>query len=262
MKNAGAQSYVLSTVSGEGIDSVTVRSRMGYRITPDSIIVSLVEVGIMNPSIYNWSFSDGTTVLNPDGSTAIAVGGFYADTAISAVIGNTLGIISVSVAEQSVPMAGTGCTGGTQTLLIQVLPRPTIYYFPPGLLQAKGACAVENYSLPLSLSGYGPWSVDYTITFNAGAPVAYNQVIGSVGNNVGTTPINSLTLDIDTTQLANGVGTYLVQITNVRDRISLKSLDSTLIQAHPADLPTVDSFMLYVYPTPVNINTIKHIKNW
>jgi len=256
VKNAGAQIYVLPSVQGEGIDSVTYGSRMGYRVTPDSLIASMVALGIMNPSIYNWLFSDGTTVLNLDGTVAAAVGGFYTDTAISAIINKTAGgnIINVSVAEQSVPKAGTGCTGESDSLIIQILPRPTINYTG---VPKNGACSAVDDTIPLILTGYGPWSVDYTVSFNSGVPVAYNQIIGGVINKPGTTPLTTLSLIIPSSEFIGGQGTYVVQITNVRDRISLKSLDQSLIAAQKADLPAIDSILMYIYPTPKQ----KHIKH-
>ena len=260
LRNMCAQNFVPSTFAGRGIDSVTLGSLMAYRIAPDSIIASLVRIGAMNPSVYNWLFSDSTTVLQVNGSPAIAdSNGFYPDTVIGAVFNKTYGILSLQVAEKSNPNGGLGCISQTtQSLTIQTLPRPTINF--TGNPQANGACSETDFNIPLKLTGYGPWSVDYTITYDSTAPVAFNQMIGGAGNAVGMTQITTLTLNITAAQLSNGFGTYKIIITNVRDRISLKSLDQTLIAAHAADLPTVNAYIITIYPSP-GTKPIKHILN-
>ncbi|MFP4058974.1 MAG: hypothetical protein ACLFUC_00650 [Bacteroidales bacterium] len=251
--------YVASTVAGEGTDSVTVGSHMPYRVEPDATIAGMTT--LMDPSIFKWEFSDGSTVLLEDGSNnATAVAGepdFFEENAVSVIMGTTIGDITVSATEKSQPKVGAGCEGNTQTMTITVLPRPTIDFNVTEYLD--GACSAEDYDIPISLTGYGPWDVTYTISFDGGAPVPYSTTIGSIADRVGTTATD-YNLSIPSAQLANGTGEYEVVITNVIDRISNKSLDASLVEAQAADLPSTNSYKLYIYPTPAT-SPIEHLEN-
>lgn len=253
-----AQTYVLSTAPGQSIDTVTVGGRYAYKVDPDATIAGWVTSGIMNPSVFQWVFSNGQTVLKEDGSgNATAVGtepGYFVENAISAVMPAAPGLIRVVVNEKSQPKIGNGCAGDTTGLGIRVVPVATINFTGT---QEAGACAAQNYSIPLSLTGYGPWKINYTISYNGGAATPFSVTIGNAGQAVGTTALTSLTLDVTSAQLASGVGTYDVQIANVSDRFMQKALNTTPLTG---GLPTTNSYKLYVYPTPA-APTIQHQRN-
>ena len=255
---AKSQTYVLSTVAGEGRDSVTVGSRAGYQISPDPTIVALS--AIMNPSIFQWAFSNAAPVLKSDGSATAPVGGFYSDTAISALMPAAVGSISLNVMERSQPKAGTGCDGLVQTLNIDVLSRATITFTGT----SNGACSAANYNIPVNLTGFGPWTIEYSITYTTFAGVsspAVNYLIGSGAAILGVLyqTSTSLNLPITAAQLSSGLGTYAVNIINVYDRFGMKSLDLTKVASQVSDLPAT-AFSLIIYPTPVT-SPIKHVKN-
>lgn len=257
---AQSQTYVISA-GADARDSVTVGSRAGYRVTPDPTIVALST--IMNPSIFQWAFSTAAPILKPDGTAATLVSpGFYSDTAISGVVPAAAGSITVSVLERSQPKVGTSCDGGTVTLNIDVLPRATITFTGTG----NGACAAQNYNVPVNLTGFGPWTIEYSITYTnltgtSSPPVTYTiaggtaATLGTIANQGAT----SLNLPILAAQLSSGQGTYAVNITNVLDRFAMKSLDLTLVASHVGDLPAA-AFDLFIYPTPTT-SPIKHVKN-
>jgi hypothetical protein len=257
---ANSQTYVISA-GADSRDSVTVGSRAGYRVTPDPTIVALS--AIMNPSIFQWVFSSAAPILKPDGTAATLVSpGFYSDTAISGVMPVAAGTITVSVLERSQPKVGTSCDGLVQTLNIDVLPRATVTFTGTG----NGACSAQNYNIPVNLTGFGPWTVEYSITYTTFAgvsspPVTYTigggtaATLGTVSNHGAT----SLNLPILTAQLSSGMGTYAVNIINVFDRFAMKSLDLTLVDSQVGDLPAA-AFDLFIYPTPTT-SPIKHVKN-
>jgi hypothetical protein len=260
---ANSQSYVLSNVAGETIDSVTVGSRMPFKVDPDPLIAAL---SYMNPSIFKWVFSNSLTVLKEDGTASTSVAGepgYISENAISAVMANTAGTITLTVNEKSQPNTGTGCEGTAEILNIQVLPRPTINFSG---VQSAGSCSVSSYSLPLVLTGYGPWTIEYSVSFEGGTAVNYTISgsnafsCGTVANVTGTTPTSAFNLDIPAAQLASGTGEYEVKILNVYDRFALKSLDRSLVGSGISDLPTTNSYKLYIYPTPVT-SPIQHVRN-
>jgi len=261
---AQSQTYVLSTVAGETRDSVTVGSRAGYQVSPDPTIVALS--AIMNPSIYKWVFSNAAPIRKSDGTLDTDLSplnvGFYSDTAISAIMPAAPSTITVSVMERSQPKAGTGCDGNTQTLNLDVLPRGTIAF----TTLSDGACSAQPFNIPVNLTGFGPWIVEYSITYTTFAGVSSPAVnytiaganaatLGTVANHGAT----SLNLVIPAIQLNSGLGTYAVNIINVFDRFSMKSLDLTLVASQAGDKPAVP-FDIFVYPTPTT-SPIKHVKN-
>lgn len=258
---AQSQTYVLSSVAGETRDSVTVGSRAGYRVSPDPTIVALSS--IMNASIYQWAFSPVASILKPDGTATTPVSpGFYSDTAISGVMPAAPGTITVSVMERSQPKVGTSCDGNVQTLNIDVFSRATITFTGTG----NGACSAQDYNIPVNLTGFGPWTVEYSITYTpfagvSAAPVTYT-IAGGTAATLGTAAnsgATSLNLPILTAQLSSGLGTYSVNIINVFDRFAMKSLDLTLVASQAADKPAA-AYDLFIYPTPTT-SPIKHVKN-
>lgn len=257
------QTYVLSTAAGEGIDSVTVGSRMSYKVDPDATISAL---SYMNPSVFQWIFSNGLTVNKEDGTASTAVvtePGYIVENAVSALMPGASGTFTVNVNEKSQPKAGTGCAGNVVSLTIHAFPRPTVNFSG---VQSNGSCSAAAYSLPLSLTGYGPWTVEYSISYNGGAAVNYTisggnaYTCGSASDIGGTTANTGYSLTIPAAQLSSGVGEYDVKILNVYDRFALKSLDRALVASTATDLPTTNLYQLYIYPTPTT-SPIQHIKN-
>src|SRR5512133_3498900 len=173
---ASGQSYVLSTAAFETIDSVTVGSRMSYMVDPDPVIAGL---SYMNPSVFKWSFSNALVVRKEDGTAATLVSGepgYIAEHAISASIPSSPGSFTLSVNEKSQPKTGGGCDGDLETLSITSFPRGTINFSGT---QNSGSCSAASYSLPILLKGYGPWTIEYSISFNGGAPVNYTIAGGN-----------------------------------------------------------------------------------
>ena len=257
-----AQVYVLSTAPGQSIDTVSTGGRYAYKVTPDATIAAMVP-SVMNPSVFQWVFTPGLTVLKEDGSGNATVvptePGYVSESAVSAVM-PAPALISLSVNEKSQPLSGTGCAGAATTLQIRVVPRATINFTGT---QSNGGCAAANYSLPLTLTGYGPWTIEYSITGptstdNYTIALANAANVGNANQTVGVAGITTLTLDITAAQMNQGTGTYDVKILNIYDRFMLKSLSA--LTSLVADLPTTNSFKLYVYPTPA-APTIQHQKN-
>ncbi|NBC82054.1 MAG: hypothetical protein GVY19_01605 [Bacteroidetes bacterium] len=251
---AFAQSLV-APIGDESIDTVTVGSRAEYAVNPDPVIKAFPN---MDPSIFNWSFDDGTTVLDASDNPATDVGGgFYADSLIHATMAGSPGQVTLTVQERTQPQSGTGCDGDTESLTIQVVPRATIDFSGA---TSDGACGAQDYSLDLDLTGFGPWDITYDIDFDGSDLSNGNTAtVGSLADNVGTGGTSAYTLDIATGQLNQGAGTYTITITNVVDRIGDKSLDPSLVAAQAGDLPGSD-YTLYVYPTP-DTSPIQHIEN-
>ncbi|MFN8207168.1 MAG: hypothetical protein U0T82_07140 [Bacteroidales bacterium] len=261
--DANCQTYVQSDVAGETIDSVTVGSRMPYKVDPDPVIAAL---SYMNPSIFKWVFSNGITVNKEDGTGSTSVSGepgYIVENAISSVMPNIPGTITLTVNEKSQPNSGTGCEGGDQVLDILVLPRPTINFSG---VQSAGSCSVGTYNLPVVLTGYGPWTIEYSVAFNGGTAVNYTITggnaysCGTASNAAGLSPTAAFSLVIPAAQLASGPGEYEVKVLNVFDRIALKSLDRGLVGSVASDLPASNSYKLYIYPTPTT-NPIQHVRN-
>ena len=255
-----SQTYVSSLIAGETRDSITVGSRAGYQISPDPAIVALSS--IMNPSIFQWTFASGAVVQKPNGTAATIVApGFYSDTAISAVMPAVTGTDTLSTVERSQPKAGSSCDGSIQKLILDIMPRATISFTGT----TNGACSAQDYNIPVNLSGYGPWIVEYSITYTNQSGVsspAINYLIGSGADTLGTIANSgptSLNLTVLGTQLNLGLGTYSVKILNVYDRFGMKSLDLSLVASQAGDKPA-GSYDLLIYPAPAT-SPIKHVKN-
>jgi hypothetical protein len=250
-----AQTFVITPTSGvESIDTVTVGSKMAYAIHPDNTITSWVNAGVFYRSGFNWAFSNGLAVLSatdgtPTDSTYHTITGYYADTLIhvkmvspTVVVGTSF---SVSLSEQSRPKSGTGCTGSTSTLNILPVAVPTLAWVTTDTGYCGTAAATD---VNVSLTGYGPWDITYTINGNA-----RTQTIGTAANRAAA----SLKLTIAAADLTVTSTTgNIVLLTNVTDRFSRKSLDLTLVPG------TVSSTQLkiYNYPTPTT-NPVQHLKN-
>jgi hypothetical protein len=245
-----AQTFVVTPVGGpESIDTVTIGSKMAYAIHPDNAITTWVNAGIFRRSGFNWVFSNALAVkssadLAPNDSVP---DGFYTDTVIHVTnIAPTVTVgtgFSVSVSERSRPKSGTGCTGIVQTLNIFPVAVPTMLW----LTSDTGYCgAVANTDLNVSLTGYGPWDVSYTVN---GVPKT--ATLGNGGNRASANL--KLTIAAADLTIVTPIGNSIV-LTNVTDRFSRKSL-SAIAGTVPAT-----TLKIYSYPTP-GTNAIQHLKN-
>ncbi|MDR1672134.1 MAG: hypothetical protein LBS09_01525 [Bacteroidales bacterium] len=255
--NLSAQNYVtFQSDARETIDSVTVGSRMPYRMAGDADIAALETSGVMDPSIFKWQFSPSLTILNFAGTAATpAPGGetdYYEEKVISVVMPITVQTITLTVNEKSQPKVGTGCEGTDSVAHIQVVARPTLAW--PGT-SAVGGCVATAVDILLTLTGYRDWIVTYNIAYTpyaTGSPTTTTTgQTATIGNN--------RTMSIPASVFPNE-GKYEITVTNLTDRISRKSLDQTLVAATAADIPSTP-YTVHVYPTP-DTKKLEHVRNF
>lgn len=238
-----------------GIDTLTAGSATIYEVTPDPNMVNDVN---MNASHFNWFFTDitdnpisvpggGITLTeSPDIST-----GYYAENTINVVYDG--GIfpsgtnLKIKIAEVSQPIYGSGCMGNIQELRIHFVNPPTVNMATGSI----GSCGFGEADIPLSVNGYGPFVVTFTIAYNSGSPVTYTQTIGSLS----TKGSSSVFLTVNSTDhIRYGYGRYDIQITNISDRFSRKAqntINGTAISG---------TYTIGVNPTP-ETQPIQHIRN-
>lgn len=247
-----SQVWVLSTAPGETIDSVTVGSRAGYAINYDPTIKAMT---YLDPSVFDWKFSNNTPILNYSGSALSPLtGGFYTDTIISAVMPDTVGLMNITVHEKS-QLKGFGCADPVgQKLDIRILPRPTIAL--DSILGVNNS--QTDFKIPVLITGYGPWRVTYTVSFGSAASISYTDTVGTNKDSPGTIA-KRLYLYVPKEHVSNGSGDYTISIINIGDRISNKSIDQSLVASQPADLP-MSSYVYYILPTPLTPKVL-HQKN-
>ena len=255
--------YVTFQKAGESIDTVTVGSRMAYKVDGDPTINALVTAGKMAASEYKWVFSNSAAVLKTDGTTPATASsiaghtGYFKDKEINVKMPTTPQALTLTINEWSMLLGGTaGCEGTDSVANIQVVNRPTIGW---NGTPETGGCSVADVPISVSLTGYGQWQVSYTISFvkhdgtGSVAPVVFTNVpLGATGKKAG-----NYSLTIPSTDLVNGEGVYTVTVTNLNDRISRKSLDP--IASVASDLPT-GTYKINVYPTP-KTKKLQHVKN-
>lgn len=228
-----------------------------------------------------------------DGSAALGAGGaadYYTnnEVTISWLTGQTpaqANPYKIKVTEHSIPATGVfadGCDGNTQTRFVHVLPVPTIGV---NSTTASIACGTTPgagifYYVPLKLTGIGPWDVTYSVTYN-GAAYAAGGTTATVGTTQSITDDDNGTSDVYTlattqstlnAQVAgntagipllinggganSGYGSYVVTITDVKDKISKKSLTSINGTVNIGE----DKITVYVIPTP-NTGAVQHVAN-
>lgn len=257
--------YVSFQKAGEEVDTVTVGSKMAYRVDGDPVIQSLITAGVMNPSEFKWEFSTSLTMTKPNGS-ALTNGddqtgypNYYTDKEIYVIMPTTVGGITLTVNERSMPKNGIGCEGSDSTANILVINRPTMAW--PGITEI-GSCGVDDIEIDLTLTGYSDWVVTYDVYFTASINGTRTRIhqdeTATVGSNKKITVAESLFNQVDG-QSKPVAGTYEIVVTNLTDRISRKSIDQTLIASQAGDIPT-DAFKVYVYPAPAS-KKLQHVKN-
>lgn len=180
----------------------------------DSVCAGSQDVvyGIMNPtpgSTYQWTLSGGGTL---DASLNAP------DTLVQVDWGTTVGTYNLSVVEVS----SNGCFGDTISLDIVINALPTI------ALVGDSICANDGALVQATLTGTGPWIIDYT---------------DGTGNYTDTATTTTWTLD--------NLPTYATAQT-----ITVSSLED-LGTGCQADASTLPNTSIYVYPKP-NTGQIFH----
>ncbi|NJM15590.1 MAG: hypothetical protein HC896_09690 [Bacteroidales bacterium] len=236
-------------------DTVVVGAQMPYAVTPDANVALMVGAGILDASQFDWTLPAAGGAID---MTAAGTGLFVEDS-ITVTWGAAPGSYSVSVAENSMRAGAPVCADPTpSTITVEAVALPTLNVTGTD----AGDCAEQDYNVPLSLTGYGPWDITYNIDFAplSGAPgnVATGTVksVGGEGDDVGTTA-TAFNLPILATELTAGsAGTYTVTVTNMDDRISNKALNGAAINGTLATA----TYTIYVYPTP-GTGAIRHVEN-
>ncbi len=239
-----------------GIDSVVVGSQVVYEVDRDADVQTFVTSGFLSPSQFNWQISaDGSIVETASG---VDFGGSPLFTQNRISVGwSATGTKQITVAEFSINAANDAivCNGADSTLTVEVLPVPT-YTTDDG---SNGACEAQDYNVPLTLTGYGPWTVEYEIVYtdidgNSPPAVTDTKVVGTIADNIGTSG-KSFDLPIAADELS-GVGSYAITITQVDDRLTVKDQNGAIHATNAGS----NAYSLYVYPTPTT-GTIQHITN-
>ncbi len=264
--------YVTFQKVGEGVDTVTVGSRMAYKVAGDPIVASMPAT-IMNSSIFKWDFSKAVTIKDIAGASTLtefdASGSpkYYTAKEISVVMPASLGDMTLTINEKSRPVNGTGCEGNDSIANIFVVAKPTLQW--PATANYS-SCANDAVTINVPVTGYGQWNVEYTITYKpfggtALAAVTYTATIGANGKKAGTFGFTIPAVNFIGTDGVQGVaGEYSVHVTKLTDRISRKSLDQTLVAAvqganNTADIPS-EAYVVNILPTPTT-KKLQHVEN-
>jgi hypothetical protein len=254
--------YVSFQKTGEETDTVTVGSRMAYKMEALSTAGLTFE--------YKWQFTGGGShtwkikkLDDSDEATTGTGADFYKENEISVVMPATPGAVTLTADIQSLFGVNVMCsTLEDTTVNIRVVPAPTLAW--SGTLEMP-VCIPINGSIgdvliPITLTGYGQWEVSYTIRkmdYDGSNPGSVSPLIASV---VGTTADRPETtakpfqLNIAGANFS-GEGRYDVVIDGLTDRISRKSLDAV-----DGSFPNNNAFSIYVYPMPTT-QKLQHVKN-
>jgi hypothetical protein len=229
-------------VSG-GVDTVSVGSQMPYAVTPDANIEAMVGSGLLDQSQFDWIIESGTGTINTTQSGL----SLYPDS-ILITWGGSPEDAQISVAENSVKSGAVLCAGAKQTLDVVIVDLPTL-----DATYSTAACGLSNHSVPVDLTGIGPWEISFEIEYTdlSGSTSTFNdsETVGTIGSTDGT-----YNLPINLTSLSGvGSGEYTVSITSIDDRISSKALNDINGTA-------TASIQIISAPTP-NTGAIRHIDN-
>lgn len=242
--------YTPFTPSGtESIDSVTVGSRMPYKVeaqTPVAITGYSFE--------YKWLFSPALTVQSLAGAALTGTSDYYGSNEISVVMPATPGDITIATNVRSMYNGAQLCVAGATdvTNTIRVLPRPTVQWTSN---QPVVGCVAADVNIPVTLTGQQQFEIAYTVNYYS----TWDKSGGltSASNAYMVVPANGILTFPASTFVANGL--YEIVITGITDRISRKSLDMSLVASAPADVPA-NPFQVNVVPAPVT-NPLQHVKN-
>jgi hypothetical protein len=254
--------YVTFQKVDETIDTVTVGSRMAYRVKGDAVIAAMPAT-IMDPSIFKWLFSETVTIKSLDGTSTLSEVGagthYYAEKEISVVMPANPGAMTLTIAEKSRPKVGTGCESPDSVANIRIVPKPKLEW--PATKEI-GGCSGNNVDIALTLTGYKDWVVTYDVLYTAYTVGATTSTIVS-GAKATIGSAQKLTIASSVFGTAPGnPGKYEIRVTNLTDRISRKSLDQDLVKAVAGtDIPAATNmYTIHVYPTPTT-HKLEHVKN-
>jgi len=250
----GLNLVMAQTMEQSAVDTATIGSKMIYEVDPDPAIAADAN---MNASRFDWFFTDDVDATITAGITLDETpsGGSYAESQINVTFdGGTYGAgtsIKVKTAEVSQPLFGTGCSGNEQEIDIFFVAVPTVTLANG----SGGGCGITSASVPLSVNGYGPFEVSFTVTHtDAGGSNTvhnYQETIGVVSDK----GASSLNLVLNTTDhLVDGTGIYEVVVDDITDRFSQKS------QVAIAGGVTSGTYTIGINPTPTT-QPIRHIRN-
>ena len=254
----GATDYtVFTTTGGESVDSVTVGSRMPYKVDAQDPVTGLTFE-------YKWLFSPALTIQDLGGATLTGSNDYYAANEISVVMPGTVptgdgGKIKIGTNVQSLVEGTVLCSAENDTeYTIQVVAKPTLSWpTPPEVILCGNKVPVN---IPFELTGYGQWEVYYEVYYTASTSGATRDkvvpetkvAIGNYGSKLGPYSFDLPAVDFE------APGKYEIQITNLTDRISRKSL-TPIVATAGADIPTA-LYTVNVYPAPTT-KPLQHVKN-
>ena len=251
--------YVPFSAAGpESIDTVTVGSHMAYKVAGDPVIAGLPST-VVNPSIFKWIFSPAVTIKKIDGSADLTTvePNYYLEKEIRAVmpVVSTPTTMTLTINEKVRPVSGTGCEGTDSVANILVVLKPTLQW--PGTKEISG-CTATDVPITLSLTGYSQWVVTYNVLYTAYTSGALQTM--KLPNQTATIGSNK-TLTIDNS-VFDADGKYEIQIVNLTDRISRKSLDQDAVKALAGtNIPAAtDLYTINVLPTP-KTKKLQHVRN-
>ena len=286
----------------EGVDYVTVGSLMPYRVKPPIDDDDMPTGAKTNFSIdYKWLFTplspitpttplqvlrmpNGTTipVSNPGAAPAAMPAtptnaNWYTTNEVSVRMPNQTGNISLTHSTRYMFNDEILCDDPSATDLtytIRVVPRPSIKVnsadgIGVGDLEIV-SCIDDPVIFPtntdagalLIVDGYDKINVQFTLNHK------------TLGGGTPTPVMTEQWIELDGKELKfpgamfNKVGIYTIDILNVTDRISRKSLDQDAVKSvltgADADVPPAGALKVYIYPKPNTPGTtidVQHIKN-
>ena len=249
---AASDYTVFTTTGGESVDSVTVGSRMPYKVDAQDPVTGLTFE-------YKWLFSTSPalTIQNLGGTNLTGINDYYAANEISVVMPTGTGGITINTNVRSLAGGVEMCAQAKDdTYHVMVVARPTIKWAAGG---RNNSCAAEAVSIPLTaLTGYKQFEVAYSINYYANVDKSGSPTT-STGNIVLTNAmVAGSTLDFPATTFS-ATGVYEITITGITDRISRKSLNMSLVASVAGALPG-DAYNVYVYPAPTT-KPLQHVKN-
>ena len=231
----------------ESIDSVTVGSRMPYRVAPQDNVPTGLTVQC------KWLFSNGAPIQSLAGATLTGVDDYYDGVnEISVVMPTATGDITINTNVRYMMGTTPLCATATDnTYAVRVVPRPTISWAETPVPIV--ACVATPVTIPVTVTGYRQFEVEYTVEYwstfdKSGSSTTNSEWVVLTGNQL-----------IFPETMFPATGVYEISITNITDRISRKSLDMSLVAAQSSDLPG-GAYTVMIIPAPTT-NPLQHIKN-
>ena len=271
----------------EGVDYVTVGSLMPYKVAPPIAAGDMPQSANTNFRIeYKWLFTPqsplaatplgvlkmpaATTELPTPAALTATDAFWYNANEVSVRMPADEGTVTLTNSARYVFNNLPLCPGedpDDKGYTIKIVPRPSVR-LASGVAKEDleiVSCVETDVVIPtsglgahLTVDGFEDINIEFTLTHRAigssGTPTTLYQNQWLV--------LNGKTLDFPG-ELFQSPGVYSIDITNVTDRISRKSLDRDAVKAKlETDLPAA-SYSVFIYPKPdTNIlQPVKHIKN-